>query len=52
MSRSFSLNVTTHVTFSGYKHRGSGDKVFLICLVILQDHVIKWLCEFLGRSCF
>lgn len=35
--------------FGGHKHY-SEDKMFSICEMILQDHVIKWSCEFLGRT--
>ena len=32
-----------------YKHRGSGDAMILICHVILQNHVIIWLFDFMGK---
>ena len=34
--------------FGDFRHCGSGDKVFLICLVILKDHVFKGLCDLMG----
>ena len=35
--------------FGGHKHFGSGD-MFSINHVILEDHVIKESCDFIGRS--
>ena len=29
---------------------GSGDVVTLVCHLILQDHMIKGSCDFIGRS--
>ena len=37
-----------HSKFGGDGHCGSRDRA-LVCYVILQDHVIKGLCDF-GRS--
>ena len=31
--------------FDGFRHRDSEDITFLICHVILQDHVIKGSCD-------
>ena len=36
--------------FGGYRHFDSGDIVVLVCLVISQDHLIKELSGFMGRS--
>ena len=38
-----------YVKFSHHKHCGSGC-VFLVCLVILQDRMIKALCNFTDES--
>ena len=38
------------VKFTGYRHCGSRDLIVLVCHVILQDHVIKGLRDFMGRS--
>ena len=36
--------------FVGHRHCDSGDKMILVCHVILQDHNIKGTSEFMGRS--
>ena len=36
--------------FGGQRHCGSRYKMVLVCHVILQDHVIKGLCDFMGSS--
>ena len=36
--------------FGGHSHSGSGVIKNLVCLVILQDHVIKGSCNFIGGS--
>ena len=36
--------------FTGHKLFSSRDIIILICHVILQDLVIKGLCDFMGRS--
>ena len=36
--------------FGGYRHRGSGGILVLICRVILQDNMSQELCDFLSRS--
>ena len=36
--------------FGGNKHCGSGYKMILVCNMILQDHLIRGLCEYTGRS--
>ena len=38
--------------FGGYMHCGSEDIVILVCHVMLQDHVIKWSCDLIGRNPF
>ena len=44
------IQVSYHpAKFGGYIPCGSEDMV-LACHVILQDHVIKWSCEFMDRS--
>ena len=35
--------------FGGHRYFGNGD-MFLVCHVILQDHVITWLCDYMGRT--
>ena len=35
--------------FCSHWHSDSEDIVVLVCLVILQDHVIKWSCDFVHR---
>ena len=34
----------------GFRHCNSGDKAFLICHVILKDHVSKRLHDFMDES--
>ena len=36
--------------FCGHRHCGSDNIMVLACHVILQDHVIKGSCDFIGRS--
>ena len=36
--------------FGSHNHTGSGVIMTLVCYVIFQDHVIKWLCNFMGVS--
>ena len=36
------------VKFGGQKHSDGGDILVLVCHVILQDHVIKGLRDFMG----
>ena len=36
--------------FGSYRHCDSADMIFLVCLVISQDHPIKGLFEFMGKS--
>ena len=36
--------------FGGHQHYGYGDTLVLVCHVILQEHVIKALCYFMGSS--
>ena len=38
------------VKFGGQIHSGSGDIMILVYHVILQDHLVKELCDFIGRS--
>ena len=45
------LKESHHPTiFSRYVHCGSWDKMTLKCHVILQYHMIKWLCDFMGGA--
>ena len=45
------LKVCCHpAKFSGLRHCGSGDIMALVCHVILDDHVIKGLCNFKDES--
>ena len=45
------IKVNYHLTrFDCHRHCGSKDIMILVCKVILQDHVIKRLCDFMGRS--
>ena len=34
----------------GHRHCGSGDVMFLVCHVTLQDHVIERSCDFLVET--
>ena len=36
--------------FSGHRHCGSGDITVLVCHMTLHDHVVKGLCDLMGRS--
>ena len=46
-----SIKITYHpVTFGGYRQLGSGDVIFLVCRVILQDPVIKDSSNSMSRS--
>ena len=36
--------------FGGHGHCGSGDIMLLVCQGILQDHIVKPSCDFMGRS--
>ena len=48
-----SIKVSYHPTkFGGHGHCGSGDIIILVCHVTLQDHVIKGLCDFIGKCDF
>ena len=38
------------VKFGGLSHSGSGFIMNLVCHVILQDHMIKESCDFMGGS--
>ena len=38
------------VRFDGHRHRGSADKIFLVCHVISQDHLTKRQINIMGRS--
>ena len=38
-----------HAKFTGHRQCGSGDMI-LVCLVILQEQVIKGSCDFMGTS--
>ena len=38
------------VKFGGHRHSDNGDIVLPVCHVILQDHMIKVSCDFIGRS--
>ena len=45
------VKVSHHPTkVDGHKHCGSGDIMVLICLLISQDIVVKWLCDIIGSS--
>ena len=35
--------------FGGHRHCGSEDRIVLVCLVVLQGHMIKEKREFIGR---
>ena len=45
-----SLYIPTLPKFGSHKHCGSGYIMILVCHVILQDHVVMWSCDFMGRS--
>ena len=46
-----SLKVSHQPTkFGGDRHFGSEDIMILVSLVILEDHVIKGLCDFMCKS--
>ena len=36
--------------FGGHMHCGSADVMALVCHVMLQNHVIKGSCDFMGRN--
>ena len=36
--------------FGGHRHSGSRDIMVFVCHVILQDHVIRVLCDFMFMS--
>ena len=38
------------VKFGGHRYSDSGDIMVFVCHVILQDHVIKKPCDFIGWS--
>ena len=38
------------VTFGSHRHCNSEDIMFLVCHMVVQDHVIKELYDFMGRS--
>ena len=37
-------------SLGGHRHYGSGDMMVLVYHLILQDHVIKGSCDFMGKS--
>ena len=44
------LMVSHHRTkFGGHRHCGKGDIMVLVCQEILQNHIIKRSCYFMGR---
>ena len=42
--------LSSSAKFGGQRHSGSGDIIFFIYNVILADHVIKVLNDFMGKS--
>ena len=36
--------------FGGHRHSGSGDVMFLVCCMVLKDHMIIWSCDSTGQS--
>lgn len=45
------IKVNYHpVKFSGHRHSGSRDIMFLVCHVIVQDDVIKGSCDYIGGN--
>ena len=45
------LTLATHAAnFGGFRHCGSGDKIFLICHVISKDHLFKGLRDIMGGN--
>lgn len=38
--------------FGGHRHSGIGENIALVCQMILQEHVIKGTCNFMGRNPF
>ena len=36
--------------FGGHMHCGSADVMALVCHAMLQNHVIKGSCDFMGRN--
>ena len=46
-----SIKVSHHSTkFGGPRHCDNGDVLVLVYHGISQEYVIKWLCDFIGRS--
>ena len=44
------LNISHHrARFDGHGHFCKGDIMVLVCYVILEDHVIKELCDCIAR---
>ena len=44
------INLRYHIAkFGGHKHWGCEDIMILVCHMNLEDHVIKRLCDFMGR---
>ena len=41
---------SSHCEFVAFNHCSSRDKAFLICYMILQDHVIKRSCDKMFKS--
>ena len=39
-----------HPTSFGHRQCGSGDMMVLVCQKILQDHIIKGTCAFMGEN--
>ena len=50
MGRSSSRLNYQPAKIGGHNYSGSGDIMFLVCPVILQDHVIKVSCDFTGKK--
>ena len=44
------LLAASHLSEKFGGHCGSGNRMFLICHVTSRDHMLKWLCEFVGGS--
>ena len=50
-NRQNSIKVSYHLAkVGGHRYSASGDILFLVCQVILQDQVIKGSCGFMGGS--
>ena len=43
------MSTSHHPKSGGHRYCDSGDIIDLVCQVILQDHVVKELCDIMGK---